>query len=67
MVHICSRRQALLDQTSFDISTKTGRQVHAHACGIRDVDAMAEAIWAIGPLTGLFNSAAANFDHSDQR
>ncbi|MFD2580275.1 SDR family NAD(P)-dependent oxidoreductase [Novosphingobium colocasiae] len=64
VVHICGRRQALLDQTAAEISAKTGGKVYAHACDIRDadaVDAMIEAIWAIGPLTGLFNNAAANF------
>src|SRR3546814_12257650 len=38
--------------------------VHWHICDIRDaaqVDAMVDAIWAVGPLTGLVNNAAANF------
>lgn len=64
VVHICGRRQALLDETAAAISAVTGGTVHAHACDIRDadaVDAMIEAIWQIGPLSGLFNNAAANF------
>ena len=64
VVHICGRRQALLDETAAQISAATGGAGHAHACDIRDadaVDAMIEAIWQTGPLSGLFNNAAANF------
>lgn len=64
IVHICGRRQALLDETAAEIAAATGGVVHAHACDIRDadaVDAMIEAIWQISPLSGLFNNAAANF------
>lgn len=63
-VHICGRRQALLDDTAQAISQVTGSPVHAHACDIRDadaVDAMIETIWQDAPLTGLMNNAAANF------
>ena len=64
IVHICGRRQALLDETAGEIASQTGGPVHAHACVIRDadaVDAMIEGIWAQTPLTGLVNNAAANF------
>lgn len=64
VVHICGRRQNLLDETAAEITAKTGTRVVAHACDIRDadaVDAMIEAIWQDGPLTGLINNAAANF------
>jgi NAD(P)-dependent dehydrogenase (short-subunit alcohol dehydrogenase family) len=60
VVHICGRRPAVLDETAAAIAG----EVHAHICDIRDADqveAMFEAIWAIGPLTGLVNNAAANF------
>jgi NAD(P)-dependent dehydrogenase (short-subunit alcohol dehydrogenase family) len=63
-VHICGRRQGLLDQTAGEIAADTGARVFAHACDIRDadaVDAMIEAIWQDAPLTGLVNNAAANF------
>ena len=63
-VHICGRRQALLDDTAGEISRATGSPVHAHGCDIRDadaVDAMIETIWQDAPLTGLVNNAAANF------
>ncbi len=63
-VHICGRRQALLNDAATTISAATGWPVHAHACDIRDadaVDAMIETIWQDAPLTGLINNAAANF------
>ncbi len=63
-VHICGRRLVLLETTAAEISAVTGSRVVAHACDIRDadaVDAMIEAIWQDGPLTGLVNNAAANF------
>jgi NAD(P)-dependent dehydrogenase (short-subunit alcohol dehydrogenase family) len=63
-VHICGRRRALLEETARAITDATGGQVLAHACDIRDaeaVDAMIETIWQHGPLTGLVNNAAANF------
>ncbi|MDE2596619.1 MAG: SDR family oxidoreductase [Sphingomonadales bacterium] len=63
-VHICGRRQALLDETAGEIAAATGGRVLAHACDIRDadaVDAMIDAIWQDAPLTGLVNNAAANF------
>jgi NAD(P)-dependent dehydrogenase (short-subunit alcohol dehydrogenase family) len=60
VVHICGRRQGVLEATAAEI----GKDVHWHVCDIRDadsVDGMMAAIWAIGPLTGLVNNAAANF------
>lgn len=63
-VHICGRRQALLDDAAAAIAAETGAAVSAHVCDIRDadaVDAMIEGIWQEAPLTGLVNNAAANF------
>lgn len=63
-VHICGRRAELLRATAAEITGATGVEVVAHACDIRDadaVDAMIETIWADAPLTGLVNNAAANF------
>lgn len=60
VVHICGRRQAVLEAAAADI----GPNAHWHVCDIRDaasVDALMDAIWAVGPLTGLVNNAAANF------
>jgi NAD(P)-dependent dehydrogenase (short-subunit alcohol dehydrogenase family) len=64
VVHICGRRLAMLEATAAEISATTGSRVIAHACDIRDadaVDALIEDIWQDGPLTGLVNNAAANF------
>lgn len=63
-VHICGRRLPMLQDTAKEISDKTGHPVHAHACDVRDadaVDAMIEGIWQEQPLTSLINNAAANF------
>jgi NAD(P)-dependent dehydrogenase (short-subunit alcohol dehydrogenase family) len=60
VVHICGRRANVLEATAAVIPG----QVHWHICDIRDadqVDAMFDRIWAVGPLTGLVNNAAANF------
>lgn len=63
-IHICGRRAPLLEKTAGEIAKATGAAVTGHVCDIRDadaVDAMVEAIWQAGPLTGLVNNAAANF------
>ena len=63
-VHICGRRLGLLEDTAREISDSTGTAAYAHACDMRDadaVDAMIETIWQDAPLTGLVNNAAANF------
>jgi NAD(P)-dependent dehydrogenase (short-subunit alcohol dehydrogenase family) len=60
LVHICGRRANVLKEAISEI----GRGAQFHVCDIRDADsieAMMEAIWAHGPLTGLVNNAAANF------
>lgn len=64
VVHICGRRLNLLQDAAAQIGSKTGHAVHAHACDVRDadaMDAMIEEIWQDGPLTSLVNNAAANF------
>jgi NAD(P)-dependent dehydrogenase (short-subunit alcohol dehydrogenase family) len=63
-VHICGRRAQVLDEAVREISASGFAPVRAHICDIRDADqveAMMDAIWATGPLTGLINNAAANF------
>jgi len=60
IVHICGRRIGVLE----DAAREIGGNVYPHACDIRDadaVDSLMSAIWAIAPLTGLVNNAAANF------
>lgn len=68
MVYICGRRTAVMDATAEEINAalagrSNGRMV-ALTCDVRDADAveaMIEAIWTDGPLTGLVNNAAGNF------
>lgn len=64
VVHICGRRENVLEEARIEIAAAGTGAVHTHVCDIRDADqveAMFEAIWAVGPLTGLLNNAAANF------
>src|SRR6201996_1055458 len=63
-VHICGRRPQTLEQAAADISEGAARPASYHVCDVREfeqVDAMMDAIWSDGPLTGLVNNAAANF------
>jgi NAD(P)-dependent dehydrogenase (short-subunit alcohol dehydrogenase family) len=63
-VHICGRRAGVLDEAESEIAACGTVPVFSHVCDIRDADhveAMMEAVWKTGPLTGLVNNAAANF------
>jgi NAD(P)-dependent dehydrogenase (short-subunit alcohol dehydrogenase family) len=65
-VHICGRRQAVLDEAVAELQSHAGEggTIAAHVCDVREaeqLDAMIERIWQDGPLTGLVNNAAANF------
>lgn len=68
-VYICGRRQNKLDETAAELmeahSDVSGGKMVAHACDIRDADAihtMVDTIWADGgALTGVVNNAAGNF------
>ena len=63
-VAICGRRGGVLEETAEELRSKHGGEVACYAVDIRDaagVDAMVEAIFADGPLTGLVNNAAGNF------
>jgi len=63
-VHICGRRAQVLEAAAQEIAPSGKAKVHTHVCDIRDADQveiMMEAIWRVGPLTGLLNNAAANF------
>jgi NAD(P)-dependent dehydrogenase (short-subunit alcohol dehydrogenase family) len=64
VVHICGRRANVLEAAKREIAAAGTGAAYSHVCDIRDADAvdrMMEAIWAVGPLTGLVNNAAANF------
>ncbi|VTU21512.1 putative 2,4-dienoyl-CoA reductase [Variovorax sp. PBL-H6] len=64
-VHICGRRQSIIDTAAAELTARHGGLVRSHAVDIREadsVDAMIERIWAEhGPLDGLVNNAAGNF------
>ncbi|MEA3134724.1 MAG: hypothetical protein QOG17_2570 [Gammaproteobacteria bacterium] len=64
-VHICGRREAVLDAAVAELAAATpSAKAYRHICDIREpdqIDAMLNDIWAVGPLTGLVNNAAANF------
>jgi len=61
-VHICGRREDVLEQTAAELSSKG--KIHAIACDVRNLDAveaMIDSIWREGPLDILVNNAAGNF------
>ena len=64
-VAICGRRKAVCDETAAAWRAKfPDRRIDTFGVDIRhaqDVDAMVEALWADGGLTGLVNNAAGNF------
>lgn len=63
-VHICGRREDVLEATKKELRDLTRGRIHAHRCDVRDaaaVEAMIDAVWADGPLDVLMNNAAGNF------
>ncbi|SDH86102.1 SDR family oxidoreductase [Variovorax sp. OV700] len=64
-VHICGRRQAVLEEAAAALMERHGGTVKTHVTDVRSaeaVDAMVDAIWRdSGPLDGLVNNAAGNF------
>ena len=61
---ICGRRQAVLEETAWELMAANPGPVSWQVCDIRDaaaVETMVEKIWAEGPLDGLVNNAAGNF------
>jgi NAD(P)-dependent dehydrogenase (short-subunit alcohol dehydrogenase family) len=64
-VHICGRRQAVLEEAAAALMERHGGTVRTHVTDVRNaeaVDAMVDAIWRdSGPLDGLVNNAAGNF------
>jgi NAD(P)-dependent dehydrogenase (short-subunit alcohol dehydrogenase family) len=64
VVHICGRRQDVLEQTATELSEKTKAQIHPIPCDVRNleaVEAMIESIWTEASLDILVNNAAGNF------
>ncbi|MGA2745163.1 MAG: SDR family oxidoreductase [Candidatus Sulfotelmatobacter sp.] len=63
-VHICGRREEVLEQTAAELSQKTHGTIHAIPCDVRSleaVEAMIDSIWQEAPLDILVNNAAGNF------
>ena len=63
-IFICGRRVSVCEETAAELMQRHGGKVTAFGVDIRDakaVDAMADEIFASGPLTGLVNNAAGNF------
>ena len=63
-IFICGRRMGVCEETAAELMARHGGKVTAYGVDIRDakaVDAMADEIFASGPLTGLVNNAAGNF------
>ncbi len=63
-VHICGRREEVLEQTAAELSQKTQGTIHAIPCDVRNleaVEAMIDSIWSEAPLDILVNNAAGNF------
>src|SRR5271168_5312757 len=63
-VHICGRREEVLEQTAAELAESTRGQIHAIPCDIRNLDAveaMIDSIWSEAPLDILVNNAAGNF------
>jgi NAD(P)-dependent dehydrogenase (short-subunit alcohol dehydrogenase family) len=61
-VHICGRREEVLEQTAAELSSKG--DIHAIPCDVRRLDAveaMIDSIWSEAPLDILVNNAAGNF------
>jgi NAD(P)-dependent dehydrogenase (short-subunit alcohol dehydrogenase family) len=64
-LHICGRRDSVLQETAAELAQATGGRIHTYPCDIRvaqAVDEMIERIWQEhGALDGLVNNAAGNF------
>jgi NAD(P)-dependent dehydrogenase (short-subunit alcohol dehydrogenase family) len=63
-VHICGRREDVLEQTAAELSKTTKGQIHPIPCDVRNLDAveaMINSIWSESPLDILVNNAAGNF------
>lgn len=70
-VVIASRKQEVLDQTAKELIEKTGGQVLAVACDVREVTdiehLLTKTIETFGSVNGLVNNAAGNFISPTER
>jgi NAD(P)-dependent dehydrogenase (short-subunit alcohol dehydrogenase family) len=64
VVHICGRREEVLEKTASELSASAEGSIHPIPCDVRNaeaVEAMIDSIWSEGPLDILVNNAAGNF------
>jgi NAD(P)-dependent dehydrogenase (short-subunit alcohol dehydrogenase family) len=63
-LYICGRREDVLKATQQELTERTGGEIHAYACDVRDaaaVETVVARVWEQGPLDALMNNAAGNF------
>lgn len=63
-VHICGRREQVLEETAAELFDATKGTIHAIPCDVRNleaVEAMIDSIWGEAQLDILVNNAAGNF------
>ncbi len=63
-VHICGRREQVLEETAAELFAATKGTIHAIPCDVRNleaVEAMIDSIWGEAQLDVLVNNAAGNF------
>jgi len=64
IVHICGRREDVVEQTAAELAASTQGNIHALPCDVRNLDAveaMIDSIWEEGAIDILVNNAAGNF------
>lgn len=70
-VTICSRRQAVIDQTAQELMTETGGTVLAVQCDVRNPmeieNVIAQTVEKFGQVDGLLNNSAGNFISPTER
>ncbi len=70
-VTICSRRQAVIDETAKELMAATGGQMLAVQCDVRNPmeieNVLAETIAKFGRVDGLLNNSAGNFISPTER
>jgi NAD(P)-dependent dehydrogenase (short-subunit alcohol dehydrogenase family) len=63
-LYICGRREDVLKATQQELTERTGGEIQAYACDVRDaaaVETLVARVWEQGPLDALMNNAAGNF------
>jgi len=70
-VTICSRRQAVIDETAQELMSETGGQVLAVPCDVRNPaeieNVISQTIERFGKVDGLLNNSAGNFISPTER